>query len=65
MCGLNRGPEPIKWLTDNGSCYTARITRAFAVADNADLRDAEARGSVSRAFSKVDYGGGMPITDSD
>jgi len=30
MCGLNRGPEPIKWLTDNGSCYTARNTRAFA-----------------------------------
>jgi putative transposase len=30
MCGLNRVPEPIKWLTDNGSCYTARNTRAFA-----------------------------------
>ena len=23
-------PEPIEWLTDNGSCYTARDTRAFA-----------------------------------
>lgn len=23
-------PCPIKWLTDNGSCYTARETRAFA-----------------------------------
>ena len=30
MCGLNRVPEPINWLTDNGSCYTARNTRAFA-----------------------------------
>ncbi|MEG8055051.1 hypothetical protein QP185_20750 [Sphingomonas aerolata] len=65
MCGLNRVPEPIKWLTDNGICYTSRNTRAFAVADNADLRDAEVRGSVSRAFSRLDYGGGMPITDPD
>jgi putative transposase len=23
-------PQPIEWLTDNGSCYTARDTRAFA-----------------------------------
>ena len=23
-------PEPIEWLTDNGSCYTARDTRTFA-----------------------------------
>jgi putative transposase len=23
-------PRPIEWLTDNGSCYTARETRAFA-----------------------------------
>jgi putative transposase len=27
---VNRVPEPIEWLTDNGSCYTARTTRAFA-----------------------------------
>ncbi len=27
---VNRVPEPIEWLTDNGSCYTARKTRAFA-----------------------------------
>lgn len=27
---VNRVPEPIEWLTDNGSCYTARHTRAFA-----------------------------------
>jgi transposase InsO family protein len=27
---VNRVPEPIEWLTDNGSCYTARDTRAFA-----------------------------------
>jgi putative transposase len=23
-------PKPIKWLTDNGSCYTAAETRSFA-----------------------------------
>ncbi|RYY08391.1 MAG: IS3 family transposase [Alphaproteobacteria bacterium] len=27
---VNRLPKPIEWLTDNGSCYTARDTRAFA-----------------------------------
>jgi putative transposase len=27
---VNRVPEPIEWLTDNGSCYTARDTRSFA-----------------------------------
>lgn len=27
---VSRVPEPIEWLTDNGSCYTARNTRAFA-----------------------------------
>ena len=27
---VNRAPEPIEWLTDNGSCYTARDTRTFA-----------------------------------
>jgi putative transposase len=27
---VNRVPEPIEWLIDNGSCYTARNTRAFA-----------------------------------
>ena len=27
---VNRVPEPIEWLTDNGSCHTARTTRAFA-----------------------------------
>jgi putative transposase len=27
---VNRVPQPIEWLTDNGSCYTARDTRAFA-----------------------------------
>ena len=25
---VNRVPEPIEWLTDNGSCYTVRNTRA-------------------------------------
>ncbi len=30
-CGqVNRVAEPIEWLTDNGSCYTARNTRTFA-----------------------------------
>ncbi len=27
---VNRVPEPIKWLSDNGSPYTARVTCAFA-----------------------------------
>ena len=27
---VNRVPEPIEWLTDNGSCYTVRDTRTFA-----------------------------------
>ena len=27
---VNRVPQPLEWLTDNGSCYTARNTRAFA-----------------------------------
>ena len=27
---VNRLPRPIEWLTDNGSCYTARETRRFA-----------------------------------
>ena len=27
---VNRVPEPIEWLSDNGSSYTARDTRAFA-----------------------------------
>ncbi len=27
---VNRLPKPIEWLTDNGSCYTARDTRTFA-----------------------------------
>jgi putative transposase len=27
---VNRVPEPIECLTDNGSCYTARDTRSFA-----------------------------------
>lgn len=27
---VNRLPKPIEWLTDNGSCYTARDTLTFA-----------------------------------
>ena len=27
---INQLPEPIEWLTDNGSCYIARETRRFA-----------------------------------
>ena len=29
---MTRAPNPIEWLTDNGSAYTARETRDFAVA---------------------------------
>jgi transposase InsO family protein len=25
-----RGPHPLEWLTDNGSCYIAKETRVFA-----------------------------------
>jgi putative transposase len=35
---VNRVPEPIEWLTDNGSCYTARDTRSFALATSAWCR---------------------------
>ena len=27
---VNRLPQPIEWLSDNGSCYVARDTRRFA-----------------------------------
>ena len=27
---VNQLPQNIEWLTDNGSCYVARDTRAFA-----------------------------------
>ena len=27
---VNRLPQPIEWLSDNGSCYVARDTRTFA-----------------------------------
>jgi len=27
---VEKAPRPIEWLSDNGSCYTARDTRAFA-----------------------------------
>jgi putative transposase len=33
-CAVLRAPQPIEWLTDNGSPYTARETRDFAVALN-------------------------------
>jgi putative transposase len=33
-CTVLRAPQPIEWLTDNGSPYTARETRDFAVALN-------------------------------
>ena len=28
-CFMNRLPQPIEWLSDNGSCYVARDTRTF------------------------------------
>jgi putative transposase len=30
FCYINRLPDAIEWLTDNGSCYIARSTRDFA-----------------------------------
>ncbi len=32
--GSLRAPQPIEWLADNGSCYTANDTRDFAAALN-------------------------------
>lgn len=28
--GVVKAPQPVEWLSDNGSCYTARETVAFA-----------------------------------
>jgi transposase InsO family protein len=28
--GTEQAPHPVEWLSDNGSCYTAKETRAFA-----------------------------------
>jgi putative transposase len=31
FCRVNRLPDTIEWRTDNGSCYVAHSTRAFAI----------------------------------
>ena len=37
-CGMARVTQPIQWLTDNGSCYTARETVAFGRQLGLDIR---------------------------
>ena len=51
---VNRVPEPIEWLTDQGSCYTARSTRAFAPGHWTDpAHDPSQQSSIKR------HGGGV------
>jgi transposase InsO family protein len=52
-----RAPHPVQWLADNGSAYTARETREFAVALGlvacfTPVRSPESNG-VSEAFVKT------------
>ena len=55
--GTCRAPHPIRWLADNGSAYTARETRNFAIALNlvscfTPVRSPESNG-ISEAFVKT------------
>ena len=54
--GTLQSPEPLEWLTDNGSSYTAKETRDFATALNliacfTPVQSPESNG-ISRASSK-------------
>ena len=55
--GTCRAPQPVQWLADNGSAYTARDTRDFAAALNlvayfTPVRSPESNG-ISEAFVKT------------
>ena len=55
--GTTRAPHPVEHLSDNGSCYTAKETRDFAVALNlvpcfTPVRSPESNG-MSEAFVKT------------
>lgn len=66
-----RAPHPVEWLADNGSCYTAKETRDFAVALNltpcfTPVRSPESNG-MSEAFVKTfkrDYVRVSPLPDA-
>ncbi len=66
-----RAPHPVQWLADNGSAYTARETRDFALALNlvacfTPVRSPESNG-VSEAFVKTlkrDYARIQPRPDA-
>lgn len=65
-------PHPIEWLSDNGSCYTAKDTRNFATALNlkscfTPVRSPESNG-MSEAFVKTfkrDYVKTTPLPDAE
>ena len=66
-----RAPSPVEWLTDNGSCYTAKETRDFAAALNlkacfTPVRSPESNG-MSESFVKTfkrDYVRINPLPDA-
>lgn len=69
--GTLRAPQPIEWLADNGSCYTAKETRDFAAALNlkpcfTPVASPESNG-MSEAFVKTfkrDYVRINPVPDA-
>jgi putative transposase len=50
---VNRLPSAIEWLTDNGSCYTARETRRFAREINLRPRTTPIKSPQSNGMAKV------------
>lgn len=53
---MNQVPEPIEWLTDNGSRYTARNTRAFVrdigrIPRTTPVRSPKSNGMAGRSFA--------------
>jgi len=66
-----RAPQPLEWLTDNGSAYTAKQTRDFAVALNlvpcfTPVQSPESNG-ISESFVKTfkrDYVRVNPLPDA-
>jgi transposase InsO family protein len=69
--GTDRAPHPVEHLSDNGSCYTAKDTRDFAVAPGlvpcfTPVRSPESNG-MSEAFVKTlkrDYARVTPLPDA-
>jgi putative transposase len=69
--GALQSPAPLEWLTDNGSAYTAKETRDFAVALNliacfTPVQSPESNG-ISESFVKTfkrDYARVNPVPDA-